>query len=372
VPEPLLPLADVRVLDLTRFPPGGFCTLMLSELGAQVCRVVSPTGAPGYMPATLARGKRSASVDLRHDRANDVLRRLAAWADVLVESERPGAMDERGFGASHARSELPALVWCSLSGYGQDGPYVRLPGHDLSYVAHSGLLAAIAPLPWYPQATLAIPVGALMGVIGIQAALRERDRTGRGCHLDISLSESATWLLSQTDEAVNGVPFGIPVTPDRYLYECADGAYVTLASSEPRTWKALCEALGFDDLVDTLFRWEDPAAVTERFAAVFTTRPAAEWVAELAPRGVAIVRANHGADLRDDPHVQARDTLQSLGDLLVPRNPVRFVDADGPRPPRDAQPPSEPAADTADVLAEAGLTPEEIAELASSGAVVVA
>jgi crotonobetainyl-CoA:carnitine CoA-transferase CaiB-like acyl-CoA transferase len=344
---------------------------MLAELGADVCRVVSPTGAPGFMPVTLARGKRSVSVDLRHQRAGEVLGRLAGWADVLVESERPGAMDERGFGPSNARDEQPSLIWCSLSGYGQDGPYVRLPGHDLSYVAHSGLLSAIAPLPWYPQATLAIPVGALMGVIGIQGALRERDRTGRGCHLDISLSESATWLLSQTDEAVNGVPFGIPVTPDRYLYECEDGGQVALASSEPRTWNALCEALGFDDLVDTLFRWEDASAVTERLAAVFRTRPAADWVADLAPRGVAIVRANRGGDLRDDPHVVARGTLQSVGDLLVPRNPVRFVDAEGERPPRPPQPPSEPGADTAAVLAEAGLTPDEIGDLASSGAIVL-
>jgi alpha-methylacyl-CoA racemase len=369
MPHPVLPLAGVRTLDLTRFPPGGFCTLMLSELGADVCRVVSPTGSPGFMPVALGRGKRSVSVDLRHERANDVLRQLAAWADVLVESERPGAMDERGFGYSHAQSEFPSLIWCSISGYGQSGPYVRLPGHDLSYVAHSGLLASIGRLPWFPQTTLAIPVGALMGVIGVLAALRERDKTGAGCQLDISMSESATWLLANTDEEINGVPFGIPVTPDRYLYECADGAYVATAASEPRTWNALCEALGFDDLRDTLFQWQDPAAVTERLAAVFRTRPAADWVADLGPRGTAIVRANLGRELADDPHVQARGTLQALGDQLVPRNPVRFVDAQGERPSPDPRPPSEPGADTDAVLAEAGLTSEDIADLRDSGAI---
>ena len=181
MPEPNRPLTGVRVLDLTRFPPGGYCTVMLSDLGADVCRVASPRGG-GFSTVALDRGKRSVAVDLRHPRGNEVLRRLAAWADVLVENERPHAMDERGFGFSHATVEMPSLIWCSITGYGQDGPYSPSgAGHDLSFVAHSGLLAAINPnFPWHPQTILAIPVGAVMAVVGILAALRESrpDRAG--------------------------------------------------------------------------------------------------------------------------------------------------------------------------------------------------
>ncbi len=190
---------------------------------------------------------------------------------------------------------------------------------------------------------------------------------GQGCQLDISMSESATWLLSGTDGEINGGGWGIPVSPDRHLYECADGGWIAVAAAEPRTWRALCEALGFDDLVDTLHRWEDPASVTDRLASAFRTRPAADWVAELAPLGTSVVRANRGTELQDDPHLQARGTLQRAGDVLVPRNPIRVRDADGERPPTTPVAPPAPGADTYAVLAEAGLSPGEIDDLHASG-----
>jgi alpha-methylacyl-CoA racemase len=217
-------LGGIRVLDLTRYPPGGYCTVMLSDLGADVCRIEAPGPRPPMGSIGLNRGKRSRGLDLRHRRGFEVLRRLASWADVLVENERPGSMDERGFGYTDAAREIPSLIWCSISGYGQEGPYAQWSGHDLSYAAHSGLLFAVNPgLPWHPESMIAIPAGALMAVIGILAALRERDRTGTGCQLDISISESATWQLAATDGEINGDHRSIPAGPDRRLYECADG-----------------------------------------------------------------------------------------------------------------------------------------------------
>jgi alpha-methylacyl-CoA racemase len=364
------PLAGVRVLDLTRFPPGAYCTSLLADLGADVCRVQPPVAGGGFVSVGLARNKRSVAVDLRHERGNEVLRRLAGWADVLVEAERPGAMDERGFGYAAASSELPSLIWCSISGYGQDGPLARSSGHDLSYVAHSGLLAAIDPkLPWYPQTILSIPTASLLAAVGIVSALRERDRTGEGCQLDISMSEAATWVLSGTDGELNGNPYGIPGGPDRHLYECADGRWVALASAEPRTWAALCAALEVDDLRDTLHGWDDPEAVVARLAKIFRGRPADDWVAELVPRGVAIVRANRGDELQHDPHAAARGTLEQVGDVVVPRNPIRIRDATGERSSAPSAPPVLADANTRDVLAEAGLSAEEIEELAATGAV---
>jgi alpha-methylacyl-CoA racemase len=367
---PALPLRDVTVLDLTRLPPGGFCTVMLADLGADVIRVESRRGRRYDGPIGLNRGKRSVAVDLRHERGTEVLRRLAASADVLVENERPGAMEERGFGYAHAAKELPGLVWCSLSGYGQDGPYAGLPGHDLSFAAHSGLLTALHPdLPWQPDLILPIPLGAMTAVVGIVSALWERDRTGLGCQLDVSLSEAATWLLSSADGTLDGGGRRIPAGPDRHLYECADGAWVAVTCAEPPTWAALCAGLDLPDLVDALHRWPDPEATTERVAAVFRTRTAVAWLAELVPRGASVVRVNRGPDLRTDPQAAARGVVQEVGGVSVPRTPLRFRDPDGERPPAPTHPPTPAGSDTAAVLAAAGLSPAEIEELTAAGVV---
>ncbi len=205
------PLAGIRVLDLTRFPPGAYCTVLLGDLGAEVCRVDVPGADPRLVGVGvgLSRGKRSVAVDLRHPRGSEVLRKLAGWADVLVENNRPGDLEERGFGYRHAAELYPSLIWCSITGFGQDGPYARWPGHDLTYTAHSGLLGALDPdLPWHPQVVLAIPFGALAAATGIAAALAERAHTGQGCHLDISLAEAATWALSGTDGEFRRTPVG--------------------------------------------------------------------------------------------------------------------------------------------------------------------
>lgn len=124
-----------------------------------------------------------------------------------------------------------------------DGPYAACSGHDLTYTAHSGLLNAINPdLPWYPQTVLAVPLGAMMAATGVAAALLERDRTEKGCQIDVSLAESATWLLAGSDGELADSAWGIPASPDRRLYECNDGRFVSVAAAEPRTWAALCGA----------------------------------------------------------------------------------------------------------------------------------
>lgn len=370
--EPSRPLEGLRVLDLTRLPPGAYLTVLLADLGADVCQVEAPNSARLGSSVGIGRGKRSAAVDLRNPKGPEILRRLARWADVLVENERPGAMDERGFGYRHACDETPTLIWCSISGFGQDGPYARWAGHDVSFTAHSGLLAAVNPdLPWHPQTVLSIPIGALMAAVGILGALRERDRTGVGCQLDISLSESAMWLLSGEDGELNGRPRGVPSGPDRHLYECADGGWIVVAAAEPRLWSALCEELGLDDLAGSLHRWEDAQAVIDRLAAIFRTKPAAEWVAQLGPRA-AVTRANRGAELREDPHIAARQSLQHVGDVVVPRSPVRVRGPEGPRPAAPTFAPRPVGSDTGAILSEAGFSPSEIEELAAQGAIVQA
>jgi alpha-methylacyl-CoA racemase len=366
------PLRGVRVLDLTRFPPGAYCTQLLVQLGADVCRVEPPGAQPAMagVGVGLSAGKRSVAVDLRHSRGTEVLRRLAGWADVLVENNRPGELDQRGFGYGHAAAELPRLIWCSITGFGQDGPYAMWAGHDLTYTAHSGLLAALdTDLPWHPQMMLAVPIGAVMAVSGIAAALYDRERTGVGGQIDISLAESATWLLSGADSVINGSGWGIPPSPDRRLYQCSDGKYVTVAAAEPRTWKALCAGLGFADLAGALPARPDWDQVTERLAQAFLQRPAADWIAELGPTGAAIGAVNVGPDLKTDPQVQARGGLIDVDGVSVPANPVRFRNANQVTP--GGGPISAPAvgADTRAVLMEAGYGTGDVDALVAGGAV---
>jgi crotonobetainyl-CoA:carnitine CoA-transferase CaiB-like acyl-CoA transferase len=370
----LKPLAGLRVLDFTALPPGGCCTVMLADLGAEVIRVESPTlkGQPSLVigQMALSRGKRSMTLDLREPESSEVLKRLAATTDVVVENARPGAMEARGFGYSHARAANRGLVWCAITGFGQDGPYAEHAGHDLSYVAHSGLLGALsAEQPWHPGLSLAIQAGALSAVVAIQAALLQRGRSGDGAFIDLSLSEAATWFLTCGVNPLSEHPFVLPASPDRRLYLCADGRFVAVASAEPRTWQTLCDQLGLPELKPNLHKAEPAEATAQALADVFRTRPAAEWVERLATAGAAVAIMNHGAELRADPHVQARGSVVEAGGVPVPASPLRIVAPDGGRTSTAMDAPHLVGQDTDDVLAAAGFAVEEIERLFAAGVI---
>jgi crotonobetainyl-CoA:carnitine CoA-transferase CaiB-like acyl-CoA transferase len=369
------PLAGLKVLDLTQLPPGGFCSVQLADLGAEVIRVESPAQAGQRSLVVgqvgLSRGKRSITLDQRNPAAADVLRRLAISSDVLIENAKPGTMAARGFGYPQAAQEAPRLIWCSITGFGQDGPYADRAGHDLSYLGQSGLMAALQPdLPWHPGAMLSVPLGAMMATTGILAAVIERGRTGKGCQIDVSLAESASWLLSGASWTLKPGGGGIGATPDRRLYACADGRFVSVAAAEPRTWGALCEGLGTADLKDKLgAAGDEAAAVTERLAAIFKTRAARDWVDLLGPLGAAVNPVNAGPDVAADPHAVARGAFLEVSGESVPANPIRLIDAQGQRTATaDSEPPLV-GEHTAEALAAAGFSSAEIAKLRSDGVI---
>lgn len=364
------PLAGIRVLDFTALPPGGFATVTLADLGAEVIRVDAPAqkGQPSMVvrQMALSRGKQSLALDMRSPAAAEVLKRLAQSIDVVVENARPGSMEARGFGYAQARAANPRIVWCALTGFGQDGPYAEHAGHDLSYLAHSGLLGALSPaLPWHPGISLSLQAGAMAAVIGIQGALMQAARTGEGAFLDISLSEAGGWLLTAGINPLSDTPYALSASPDRRLYACGDGRFVAVASAEPRTWGALCDGLGVPELKEQLHKWPDAAATTERLAAIFATRPAAEWVALLAPAGAAVTIVNHAAQVVQDPHVMARGSVVEVGGVPVPANPVRVDGA----PAMAVEVPHLVGADSAAVLGAAGFSAEEIAGLEADGVI---
>jgi crotonobetainyl-CoA:carnitine CoA-transferase CaiB-like acyl-CoA transferase len=369
---PLKPLSGLRILDFTALPPGGACTVMLADLGADIVRVEPPgqKGKPslviGQIP--LSRGKRSITLDMRNPASSEVLLRLAPSIDVVVENARPGSMEARGFGYRQARERNPQIIWCAITGFGQTGPYADHAGHDLSYVAHSGMLGALtSELPWHPGTMLAVPAGAQAAVIGIQAALLQRARSGEGAFLDISLSEAASWFLTCAINPLSDRPYVISATPDRRLYACADGRYVAVASAEPRTWGALCEGLGVPELQDALHKAERAADTTQALARIFMTRTAAEWVERLAPAGAAVTILNRASQLRDDPQVRARGSVLECAGVPVPASPVRIASPDGRHSGTATSPPHAVGQDTAEVLSAAGFSAEERAGLARAG-----
>jgi alpha-methylacyl-CoA racemase len=300
-------LEGVRVLDLTRYIPGPYCTMLLGDLGADVIKVEEPPGGDPTraMPpalgeesaahACLNRNKRSIVVDVRQEPGAEVVRRLARGADVFVEAFRPGALARRGLGAEALRGENPGLVYCSVSGYGQEGPLASRAGHDANYAALGGFLGSNAGTdgrPVLPLAQVADMTGALVATVGILAALQARERTGYGQTVDASMLQGVLSLLTlpAARALVGGAPSDeLTGTHACYnVYKCRDGRYLTVGSLEPRFWKGLCEALGRPALARQQWKPEAQAGMTAALAEIFVTRDRDEWARELAAKDVCV------------------------------------------------------------------------------------
>jgi crotonobetainyl-CoA:carnitine CoA-transferase CaiB-like acyl-CoA transferase len=382
------PLETLRVLDLSRLYPGAMCTLLLADLGADVVKIEAPGYGDGMrfvtgdaFPAAhvaFNRGKRSVTLDLRQPAGADVLRRLVATADVVVESHRPGALDAIGAGYDAMRADNPGLIWCSVTGFGHDSPLAAAPGHDLTYLGYAAVLGLLGgTAPPVPDVVLSLPLGALVATVGILAALNARHTTGTGAWVDASLVDAAMWPVAEeiTRAAHTGrEQQGWGAFASRATYRCADGRFVTVAASEPKPWRRLCDALGLPELADHALG-DDEAGVTARLAAVFATKPAADWVREPGlDAGIGPVHTP--TDLLTDHHVAARHGLIGVrdSDAVVLRSPVRVRAPGTTADPADGRvepvPPAPALGEHTDaVLAEAGFAPDEIASLRDVGVV---
>jgi alpha-methylacyl-CoA racemase len=394
-----LPLAGVRVLDLSRLLPGGFCSLLLADFGADVLKV-EDTGMGDYIRwappfyegggasaasalfLSLNRGKRSIRVDLKSEGGREVLLRAARDADVLLESFRPGVLDRLGVGYDVLREVNPGLVYCAITGYGQDGPFRDRAGHDLDYLARVGLLGLTGDADGAPvQAAGQIADlggGALMAAFGILAALRERDRTGAGQLVDVSMADGAlSWLAM-----VAARYFAEGVVPRRgglelggallcyRPYRCADG-WVALGALEPKFWRAWCRGAGREDLLERQF---DPPGsdAHAQVEAEFARRTRAEWEAFAAEHDCCLEPVLGLDEALDSELVRARGMVAELAQPGVQR-PVRLLGV----PVKLSRTPGDPARapgpvlgqDTDAVLAELGYAPAEIERLKADGAV---
>jgi len=371
------PLAHLKVLDLSRMYPGAFCTLLLADLGADVLKVEGPGAGDGLRPmaapgafnpphTALNRGKRSLVLDLRHSGAAAVLKRLVRWADVVIESHKPGQLDGLGLGYEVMSVENPAVVWCSLTGFGDFGPNAAAAGHDITYLGYAGLLGRLADGPTTPPAApISLPLTGLMGAVGILAAVSHAARTGQGTRLDANMVDTAMWTLSEDfarAASVGGPGWGTMAA--RNVYACADGREVTVASNEPRTWAKLCEALDLPDLADHRIGIDDDAKATARLAETFLTRDAAHWLANPGLGG-GVGPVNDAPDLLEDPQVSARGSLVPVegSGARVLANPIRFQGALGNEASYGLVDAPALGAHTTEALTAAGFTSEEIAAL---------
>ncbi len=391
-------LEGIRVLDLTRLLPGGFCSLLLSDFGADVIKVedtgmgdyirFSPPHYEGADPSAgsalflaLNRGKRSIRIDLKTEGGRDVLLRLAREADVLLESFRPGVLDRLGVGYAALRSENPRLVYCAITGYGQDGPNRDRPGHDINYLGLNGLLALTGDADGPPvQAAGQIADlggGALTAALGIMFALRERDRSGEGQLVDCSMFDgSLAWLALVAADALAGgsprrgrIPLAGALTCYR-PYACADG-YVTLGALEPKFWSAFCRGLGREDLAAHAF--DPPGSEAHRAVSeIFAGRTREQWRAFAAEHDCCLEPVLELDEALASEQVAARDLVVELDQPGV-QGPVRLL---GP-PFKLSRSPADPVRapgpglgeHTDEVLSSAGFSPEEIATLHGAGAV---
>ena len=376
------PLAGLRILDLSRMFPGAFCTLMLADLGAEVIRVEPPDGNDPvrWMPGGLAayqRGKRSLALDLKQPAAADVVRRVIANVDVVVvETALPRQLIDAGISYEAAAAEQPGLIWCAIPAFGKGSPYASRAGHDIAFLGYSGLLALMAgsSVPATPDFVLASPIAALIGVIGILAAVAERDGSGVGRMVESTLADSTMWVIGeQIARVAAGGQAGWGEAASRRAYRTADGNLITLSAAEPRTWSAFCAGIERPDLEARLqsdATGQD--ALRGELEAIFATRSAAEWVAHFDGTAAAVGPVLTVEDILVDEHVAARGSIVDLapgfGDrLLALRTPIRSYAPDGTEIPNQLPPPPALGGDTDDVLAAAGLTGDEIDALRRDG-----
>lgn len=388
------PLAGIRVLDFSRLLPGPYGTLMLADLGADVVRVTSRhhpdliealapavEGPFGPIPAAgawLHRGKRSIALDLTEPRGQLVARRLAASFDVVVEQFRPGVMARFGLDGPRLLAENPGLIYASLSGFGQEGPFAKRPAHDLNFLALAGVLSyarrpgEVPPSPAIQAADLS--AGAHL-VIAVLAALLHRTRTGEGQLLDLAIYDAALSLNALVGSS--GLATGIDPVPGAHLftggslygcYETSDGRHVAVGSLEPKFFALLCDAIGAPDLAAGGVEPDDLEGARSCLAAAFRTRTLAEWTTVFERVEACVDPVLTVGEAFDHPQARARAMRHeqrtadgaALAQIGSPLHLSASPAAPGPLP--------APAGhETRDVLLGAGFTPSEVDALERDG-----
>ena len=376
----MTPLAHLRLLDLSRQLPGPFCSMLLADMGVDVITIANPTDPLGIGIPFLARNKRSMTLNLKSAGGREILQRLVAGADVLLEGYRPGVPARLGIDYDTLRAINPRLIYCSISGYGQSGPYRDRVGHDLNYIGYAGVLnfvgAAGGP-PVIPGVQIAdVAGGGLMAAIGILTAVIARQQTGRGQFVDVamldgSLACNAYHVLLYLLSGQLPTRGGEQLTgryPCYAVYETRDGRHVTVAAFEPHFWATLCRHFGREDFIEP--QWDEGErreAMFRFFRAAFREKTMAEWVHELGDKDICFGPVNRLDETLADPQLRHRDMVVKMdgpaGPVTVIGNPIKLSET----PAALRTPPPRFGEHTDQILAEAGVSAAEIAALRGRG-----
>jgi crotonobetainyl-CoA:carnitine CoA-transferase CaiB-like acyl-CoA transferase len=355
--NPDLPLAGIRVLDLTRLLPGPVATMHLADMGADVTKIEDP-GAGDYARAmgpvrvevsqffvAVNRGKRMLRLDLKDAAQREQFLALVDTADVVVESFRPGVMDKLGLGWAALRARNPRLVMCAISGYGQHSPFAQLAGHDINYIGYAGMLdqnAGADGVPALPN----LQVGDLLGgaqsaLQGILAALVAVKMGGAGRFVDVSMTDA---VLAHNLMPLVAVNNGAPAAPGRDMlsgglpcysvYRTADGRYMAVGALELKFWQACCDVLQRPDLKTRHWQLgqqiggEDAMAVKAELAAIFAARTLAQWTEAFAAADCCVSPVLRTEEALAHPlfqHIVARRAHETEGEYWTVSQPVRFA-----------------------------------------------
>lgn len=383
-------LEGVTVLDLTRLLPGGFASMILADFGANVIKI-EPPGQGDYCRNTaplytyesayfmnINRNKRSMVLNLKDEQGKAIFKEMVKRADVVFEGNRPGKMKELELDYETLAEINPRIIYCSLSGYGQTGPYRDKAGHDLNYIGYAGVLEGTGLAggpPAIPLVQIADLVGGTNAVVAILLALQARQHTGRGQYLDIAMADGViAWLGFASAYYMAGKP-----TPPRgqgrlnggypcyAIYPTQDG-YITVGALEKKFWVGLCRKLEREDLIPR--QYDTGPEIREILTSIFQTHPTAEWLELLSGEDQCVGPVNDMAALFSDPHTLARDMLVTFehpreGTIRMPGSALKLSDT----PPEMRLRPPLMGEHTIEILSALGYSPSEIDKLVEQAVV---
>lgn len=388
-------LNDLTILDLSRHLPGPYATMVLADLGARVIKIEEPmlgdvvrwtspwVAGTSSLFLQLNRNKESVTLNLKIPAAKEIFFKLVERADVLVESFRPGVTERLGIHYNALKKINPRIIYCSISGYGQEGPHRERAGHDINYIARAGLLGlntAAQGTPILPPMQIAdLAAGALFSLVGILSALFAREKSGEGKHIDTSMLDGTLALLpvafSRT-MAGTSLPVGEKMEltgelPFYNVYQTADGKFLALGALEPKFWENFCKAIGKPQLIPKQFAsGPERDEVFQELRTTLASRSQAEWINQFEELDVCCEPVKTIDEAVSDPQVQHRRMVRrvphpSLGEVKQLGSPLKFSGC-GECP---MKPAPELGEHTEEVLTESGYSKSEISKLRSIGAI---
>ncbi|MFQ6080080.1 MAG: CaiB/BaiF CoA transferase family protein [Candidatus Bathyarchaeia archaeon] len=387
-------LDGIRVLDLTRLLPGDYCTLLLGDMGAEVIKVEEPRlgdyirwlppliRGQSIFHLMLNRNKKSMKLNLKSEKSREVFYRLVERSDVVVEGFRPSVVKRLGIDYDSVSEANPHIVYCSMSGYGQDGPYRDKPGHDVNYLGYGGVLSLVGPTnsaPVIPGIQIADLTTALMAATAILAALLAREKMGRGQYIDVSFLDVTVSLTVLP--AASYFAEGRPPRPGRWwlnggypcynVYETKDGKYITIGCIEERFWANLCRALGVVDFVKYQYAGEDKLEeMFEVIRNIFKSRSLDEWLRVLPKEDVPCGPVYELSEVFEDPQILYRKMIMeveypAVGKIKQLGTPLKFSET----PCEIRSPPPRLGEHTEQILRWLGYGEGEISDMREKGVI---